>query len=162
MRRVFAPIVVVCLLVAAPLAVAQDSGLPDKDMLAKVLDAWSTLSTDNVVRFYDATSPFPFYDVAPLKFDSFPAYMTGFKEMAATLTSLTFTLNPDLRHAPRGTGLGGEHRHPEDEDGAQTGWRGDYGRPLDDSLAEARRGLGDRARPLLRAIPDGVRAVLPT
>lgn len=104
MRRVFAPIVVVCLLVAAPLAVAQDSGLPDKDMLAKVLDAWSTLSTDNVVRFYDATSPFPFYDVAPLKFDSFPAYMTGFKEMAATLTSLTFTLNPDLVTRPAGPG----------------------------------------------------------
>ena len=66
-----------CLLVAAPLAVAQDSGLPDKDMLAKVLDALVHAGrTDNVVRFYDATSPFPF-DVAPLKFDDFPAYMTA-------------------------------------------------------------------------------------
>jgi ketosteroid isomerase-like protein len=102
MRRI-AP-VVVCLLVAAPLATAQEQALPDKDLHAKVLAAWSTLDPENPARFYDKATPFPFYDVAPLKYDTFAAYMAGFKEMAATLTSLTLAMNPDLVVRPAGEG----------------------------------------------------------
>lgn len=98
--------VIVCLLVSAAPAPAQQTAgdLPDREMLTKVLEAWSSLDPANPATFYDKASPFPFYDVSPLKYDSFPAYMTGFKEMAATLTSLKFTLNPDLVTKPAGAG----------------------------------------------------------
>ncbi len=98
--------VIVCLLASAPPATAQQKAgdLPDRELLTKVLEGWSSLDPANPAKFYDKSSPFPFYDVAPLKFDSFAAYMEGFKEMAATLTSLKFTLNPDLVTKPAGAG----------------------------------------------------------
>ena len=126
MRGSVAP-VVVCLLVAAPLAFAQQgpaasieavagapaqaakaadvvANLPDRELLTRILEGWSSLNPDNVVRFYDQASPFPFYDVAPLKYDSFPAYVAGVKELASTLSSLNFTVNQDLVVRPAGAG----------------------------------------------------------
>jgi ketosteroid isomerase-like protein len=114
-----------CLLVAASPAVAQQKPavtaeaaraataaqeataivtLPDKELMTRVLEAWSSLNTDNVSKYYDVGSPFPFYDVSPLKYEAFGDYMTSFKELAANVSSLKFTLNPDAAVRAMGPG----------------------------------------------------------
>ncbi len=78
-------------------------GIPDKATLVKVMDAWASLNTDNVLPFYDQSSTLPFYDLSPLKFDNFAAYMAGSKQMFATLSSLKFTVNDDAAVHPAGS-----------------------------------------------------------
>jgi len=81
---------------------AQPSGAPDRALVQRILDAWSTLDPDNVKQYYDQGPTNVFYDVAPLKFVSFAAYAEGLKPMYATLSSLKFTLNDDLAIHPEG------------------------------------------------------------
>jgi len=46
---------------------------PDKAYLQKVWDGWSTLDPANVAKFY-ATGPHVFFDIAPLKYNSWDEY----------------------------------------------------------------------------------------
>src|SRR3984957_4639765 len=54
------------------------SAAPDKAYLQKIWDGWSTLDPDNVAKFY-ASGPHTFFDIAPLKYDSWDEYEKGAK-----------------------------------------------------------------------------------
>ncbi len=80
----------------APKGVAVAAGAPDKAMLQTVLDAWASMNTDNVAKYYDQAPTDVFYDVAPVKYVSFKAYAEGAKQMfATTFSAVKFTLNDD-------------------------------------------------------------------
>ncbi len=74
---------------------------PDKAYLQQIWDGWSTLNPDNVARFY-ATGPHTFFDIAPLKYNSWDEYETGVKAVLAGYKSAKFTLNDDLAIHPHG------------------------------------------------------------
>src|SRR5579871_2770442 len=51
---------------------------PDKASMQKIWDGWSTLDPANVAKYY-ATGPHTFFDIAPLKYNSFEQYSAGVK-----------------------------------------------------------------------------------
>jgi ketosteroid isomerase-like protein len=74
---------------------------PDKAYLQKIWDGWSTLDTSNVSKFY-ATGPHVFFDIAPLKYNSWDEYQKGVKAELGDYKSAKFTLNDDVQIHPHG------------------------------------------------------------
>jgi ketosteroid isomerase-like protein len=74
---------------------------PDKAYMEKVWDGWSTLDPANVAKFY-ASGPHTFFDIAPLKYDSWDEYQKGVQGLAARYKSAKFTMNDDIAVHPHG------------------------------------------------------------
>jgi len=74
---------------------------PDKAYLQKIWDGWSTLNPANVSKFY-ATGPHTFFDLAPLKYNSWEEYEKGVVGVLAGYKSAKFTLNDDVAIHPHG------------------------------------------------------------
>ncbi len=68
---------------------------PDKALMQKILEAWATLKTENVARFYDKSPGNVYYDVAPVKYNGWAEYEKGVATMSPTLESMTFKINDD-------------------------------------------------------------------
>jgi len=75
--------------------------VPDKAYLQKVWDAWSTLDPANAAKYY-ATGPHVFFDIAPLKYNSWDEYAKGVQGIIAGYKSAKFTLNDDVAIHPHG------------------------------------------------------------
>lgn len=67
---------------------------PDKAYLQKIWDGWSTLDPANTAKFY-ATGQHAFFDIAPLKYNSWEEYEKGVKGVLAGYKSAKFTVNDD-------------------------------------------------------------------
>ncbi|MGA6981388.1 MAG: nuclear transport factor 2 family protein [Candidatus Sulfotelmatobacter sp.] len=74
---------------------------PDKAYMQKLWDGWSTLDTNNVAKYY-ASGPHTFYDIAPLKYNSWGEYENGVKGVLANYKSARFTVNDDIAIHPHG------------------------------------------------------------
>lgn len=77
------------------------SSAPDKAYLQSVWDGWSTLNPENVAKFYDS-GPHTFFDIAPLKYDSWQQYDSGVKDELGKYKSAKFTVNDDAAIHPHG------------------------------------------------------------
>jgi ketosteroid isomerase-like protein len=76
--------------------------IPDKAFMQKVWDGWATLDPANVAQYY-ATGPHTFFDIAPLKYNSWDEYQSGSKALLAGFQSAKFTVNDDASfHADGG------------------------------------------------------------
>jgi ketosteroid isomerase-like protein len=75
--------------------------VPDKTYLQKIWDGWSTLDAANVAKFY-APGQHTFYDIAPLKYNSWEEYAKGVQALAADYKSAKFTVNDDADIHPHG------------------------------------------------------------
>jgi ketosteroid isomerase-like protein len=75
--------------------------VPDKALMQKIWDGWSTLDPTNVEKFY-AEGPDTFFDIAPLKYASWEEYENGVKGVVAGYKSAKFTLNDDAQIHPHG------------------------------------------------------------
>src|ERR1700733_3291170 len=75
--------------------------VPDQAYLQKIWDGWSTLDPANVAKYY-ATGPHVFFDIAPLKYNSWDEYEKGVKGVLAGYKSAKFTLNDDVAIHPHG------------------------------------------------------------
>lgn len=67
---------------------------PDKALMQKIWDGWSTLDPTNVAKFY-ASGPHTYFDLAPLKYDSWDDYEKGVKTVLAGYKGARFTVNDD-------------------------------------------------------------------
>jgi ketosteroid isomerase-like protein len=75
------------------------SSAPDKAYLQKIWDGWSTLDPANVAQYY-ATGPHVFFDIAPLKYNSWDEYEKGVKGVLAGYKAAKCTVNDDaILHA---------------------------------------------------------------
>ncbi len=74
---------------------------PDKALMQKIWDGWSTLDPANVAKYY-ATGPHTFFDIAPLKYGSWDEYEKGVKGVLAGYKSAKFTVNDDAIVNPHG------------------------------------------------------------
>jgi ketosteroid isomerase-like protein len=75
--------------------------VPDKAYLQKIWDGWATLNPDNVAQYY-AKGPHIFFDIAPLKYNSWDDYEQGVKSVVAGYKSAKFTVNDDAEIHPHG------------------------------------------------------------
>jgi len=71
-------------------------GMPDKALMQKIWDGWSTLDPANTAQFY-ASGPHVFFDIAPLKYNSWAEYQDGVQKVVAGYKSATFTVNDDAQ-----------------------------------------------------------------
>lgn len=76
--------------------------VPDKAYLQKVWDGWSTLDPANVAKYYATTGSHVFFDIAPLKYNSWDEYEKGVKGVLAGYKSAKFTVNDDVAIHPHG------------------------------------------------------------
>ncbi len=89
---------VVVLLLAVTLAAsafAAPKNTPDKAYAQKVCDAWATLDVNNAKQYYDTSSTNAFFDIAPLKYDSWAEYESGVVGLLKNFKSIKFTVNDD-------------------------------------------------------------------
>jgi ketosteroid isomerase-like protein len=111
MRHKAISLVIICLLFAS-LSLAQaksteskstppKAGVPNKAFIQEILNAWQTLDTAVVGKYYDQSPTNVFYDVAPLKYDGWGQYANGVKEGFASMKSINFSANDDavVHHA---------------------------------------------------------------
>ncbi len=75
---------------------------PDKAYLQKIWDGWATLDPANTAKFYATTGQHTFFDIAPLKYNSWDEYQNGVKGVLAGYKSAKFTLNDDVDIHPHG------------------------------------------------------------
>ncbi|HUK23210.1 MAG TPA: nuclear transport factor 2 family protein [Terriglobales bacterium] len=73
---------------------AMSAGAPDKALMQKIWDGWATLDPANVAQYY-ASGPHTFFDIAPVKYDSWDEYQAGVKNVLADYKSATCTVNDD-------------------------------------------------------------------
>jgi ketosteroid isomerase-like protein len=74
---------------------------PDKAYLQKIWDGWATLDPANTAKYY-ATGAHTFFDIAPLKYNSWDDYEKGVKLVLAGYKSAKFTVNDDAEIHPHG------------------------------------------------------------
>jgi ketosteroid isomerase-like protein len=74
---------------------------PGSAYMQKIWDGWATLDTANVAKFY-ASGPHTFFDIAPLKYDSWDAYEKGVQDVVSGYKSAKFTVNDDAAIHPHG------------------------------------------------------------
>lgn len=74
---------------------------PDRAYAQKIWDGWSTLNPDNVAPYY-ATGSNTFYDIAPLKYNSWGEYHDGVKGVLSGYKSARFNVNDDFAIHPEG------------------------------------------------------------
>jgi ketosteroid isomerase-like protein len=106
MKRFPAPVLFLLALAASAVAgpAARKSvnpPAPDEAYLQKIWDGWATLDTNNVAKFY-ASGPHTFFDIAPLKYDSWQQYEAGVKSVISGYKSAKFTVNDDAAIHPHG------------------------------------------------------------
>ena len=73
-----------------------EAGTPDKALMQKLWDGWGTLDPSNVAQFY-APGDHTFFDIAPLKYNSWDEYQKGVVGVLAGYKSATFTVNDDAQ-----------------------------------------------------------------
>jgi ketosteroid isomerase-like protein len=75
---------------------------PDKALMQKIVDAWSTMNPDNVAQYYAQEGNNVFYDFTPLKYAGWKEYAEGVRKIVADYSSAKFSLNPDAQVHRRG------------------------------------------------------------
>jgi len=110
-RRAVFPVIALLLSVVVSVS-AQAKKMPAKtaleaefkSMIDKYYAAWSTLNPDNAARYYAKDADIVFYDVAPLKYNSWAEYRAGvIKAFTEPMSSGKLTPNDDLKVTHRGS-----------------------------------------------------------
>ena len=83
---------------------AARTGVPDKALMQKIWDGWSTLDPNNVAQYYDKSPDDVFYDITPVKYDGWDAYQKGTQGLRDMFSSAKFTVNDDARVHSSGDG----------------------------------------------------------
>ena len=69
---------------------------PDKALMDAIWAGWSSGNPANVAKYY-AKGAHVFYDIAPLKYDSWAEYEKGVTQVIGGFQSLKATVNPDAQ-----------------------------------------------------------------
>ena len=74
-----------------------------KALIDQYYTAWSTLDPDKAAKYYAKDADIVFYDIAPLKYNSWAEYRAGvIKAFTETMSSGKLTPNDDLKITQRG------------------------------------------------------------
>ncbi len=80
-----------------------DNGAPvDRAYLQSIWDGWASADLDKQGRFYAQGPGHLFFDVAPLKYNSWEEYKAGVAPSLKDSPKVTYTLNDDVQIHPAG------------------------------------------------------------
>jgi ketosteroid isomerase-like protein len=79
------------------------AGVPDRALMQRIWDGWSTLDVNNVAQFYDKAADDVFFDITPLKYNGWQEYADGVKKVLAGFKSLKVTVGDDAKVLSNGT-----------------------------------------------------------
>jgi ketosteroid isomerase-like protein len=88
-------VLALCLVSSATTKTTATAG-PNKAYLQKVLDGWSTLDP-SVMKQYYAPGGRLFFDIAPVKYNSWTEYQAGVTELLKAYKSIKLTLGDDAQ-----------------------------------------------------------------
>jgi ketosteroid isomerase-like protein len=98
--RVFLSILLTASLAAAQTHAAKKSAASKKSSgtltaayLEKVMDAWSTMDTKNVTRYYSQAADNPYFDVTPMQWPNWEAYAKGVQQEFGDYKQFKITLS---------------------------------------------------------------------
>jgi len=80
-----------------PAAKKPAGAAPDQAFMQKIWDGWCSLDPANVAQYY-AGGPHTFFDIAPLKYDSWDEYQKGVKNVLANYKSAKCTVQDAQVH----------------------------------------------------------------
>lgn len=72
------------------------SNTPGKQLMVKILDAWTGGDTSKAVEFYDKSARNVYFDIMPLQYKGVAEYESGVKQVMAGFQSFHFTLHDDV------------------------------------------------------------------
>jgi ketosteroid isomerase-like protein len=101
-RRTLMLIAALLLSLAVPAVAQKSSGAVDKAYLRQILDVWSSFDVDKVGQYYVHGPGHLFFDVTPLKYNSWDEYKEGVKGLLSNYSQFNFTINDDLQIHPAG------------------------------------------------------------
>jgi ketosteroid isomerase-like protein len=81
---------------AAQKSKKMSASMPDKALMQKVWDGWATINPDNVAQYY-AKGPHTFFDLKPLKYDSWDEYSAGVKKEFGDYKAAKFEVDDDAQ-----------------------------------------------------------------
>lgn len=73
-----------------------------KELMQKVMDAWSTLDTSKAAPYYSTAKGNVFFDIAPLKYVGWTAYAEGVPKVFADYSSIKIAVGKDAQGHQRG------------------------------------------------------------
>lgn len=77
-------------------AASGQSGLPGKELMQQIMDAWATMNPAAAAKYYDRSSDDVFYDDAGgVKFVGWQAYEDGIRKVLTSEQSTKWTVNDD-------------------------------------------------------------------
>ena len=79
------------------------SGDLDRAYLQTIWDGWATGNPDNQAKFYAQGPGHLYFDIAPLKYNSWDEYQAGVGPVLKQFSSMKFAVNDDLQIHPMGT-----------------------------------------------------------
>ncbi len=99
MRKSLCAVVLLLLVLGSGVARAQKSGdnAEFKELIQNYWRAWSSLDPDKAAPMYSKEPGTVYFDVAPLKYNSWDEYKEGVKKVFANAASASFTPNDDLK-----------------------------------------------------------------
>jgi len=95
-RRVIALFLCVLCLGVATFSADNKGSVPDKALMQKIWSAWASLNPANAAQYY-AKGDHVFFDIAPLKYNSWDEYQKGGASLEANYKAATFTVNDDAQ-----------------------------------------------------------------
>ncbi len=103
MRTFFAALLTLILFATALIAQRPSNDMAEfKAMIDRYYAAWNTLNPENAGPFYAKDADLVFYDLAPLKYNSWNEYSNGVKNVFKDFESLKLTPSNDLKVTRRG------------------------------------------------------------
>jgi len=105
---------------------AASAAAPSKALMDAIWAGWSTDNPANVAKYY-AKGPHVFFDIAPLKYNSWAEYEKGVKQVLSGFQSLKATVNDDAqihRHGSLVWGTASVHHVGVAKDGKRS--EGDF------------------------------------
>jgi len=109
MRRVLLSVLVLASMVPAAAQKATPAASPspspaavDKAYLQSIWDGWTAADLDKQGQFYAQGTGHLFFDVAPLKYDSWDDYKAGVAPSLKDAPKVTYTISDDIQIHPEG------------------------------------------------------------
>ena len=87
-------LVITCFTVTAA---EKNAGVPDKELMQKIMDAWSSLDASKPAAYYSKNADNVYFDIAPLKYQAWDQYQKGAAQVLALYSSLKLTVENDAR-----------------------------------------------------------------